>query len=404
MNKYPFFWRSTSKPRTGNTGARSFAKGKKWSLIAGVIVVLGLGVGVFVWRTGSTLNTISGGNANIWGSLVKNLPGVEKKLQGEDAGRINVLLLGIRGEGMVGGGLLADTIMVLSIHPKQDEQDQPRASLVSIPRDLYVKVPNREEHRKINAVYALGEERKPGGGGMEDMRVAVGEISGLDIPYAVTINFQGFRDLVNAIGGVKITLDEPFQESLQFREPQVCDPYVFTVPTKPPQYQYKYHTRSDGTRYVAKAYPLCYNPNVECSGNFKLPAGENILDGDKALCYARSRKTSNDFERAKRQQSVVSAMKKQALSTGTLTSFEKVNAVINSLDKNIRINMAAWEMQRLFELYVKMGDIEPQSKVLDTTEEGLLYHPEKNDPNAGYILLPRGDTYDRIKALFQSLP
>ena len=37
-------------------------------------------------------------------------------------------------------------------------------------------------------------------------------------------------------------------------------------------------------------------------------------------------------------------------------------------------------MQRLFDLYIKLGDVEPKSKVLDTTDEGLLYHPEKNDP------------------------
>lgn len=378
---------------------------RKWLRIAVVVSLLALLVGgVFVWKTGSLLNRISDGNANIFKSLVKNLPGVEKKLHGEETGKINILLLGMRGAGMDGGGLLADTIMVLSLHPKQNDQDQTRASLVSIPRDLYVKVPNRDEQRKINAVFALGEQRKPGGGGMEDMRTIVGDITGLDIPYAITIDFQGFKDLVNALGGVKIVLDQPFEEALQFREPQVCDAYVFTVPTKPAQYEYKYHTRKNGSRYVAKAYPLCYNPNVECGGDFKLSVGENILDGNQALCYARSRKTSSDFERAKRQHIVIEAIKKQAMSTGTLTSFDKVTGIMESLSNNVRTNFEAWEMQRMYDLYVKLGDVEPQSRVLDTTEEGLLYHPEKNDPSAGYILLPRGNNYDQIRALFQTLP
>lgn len=163
--------------------------------------------------------------------------------------------------------------------------------------------------------------------------------------------------------------------------------------------------RYTGTRYIAKAYPLCYNPgNVECGGDFKLAAGENILDGDKALCFARSRKTSSDFERAKRQQMVVEAIKKQALSTGTLTSFDKVTGIIASLGDNVRTNFEAWEIQQLYDLYIKLGDVAPLSKVLDTTEEGLLYHPEKNYPSAGYILLPRGDNYDRIRSLFQTLP
>lgn len=382
-------------------------KRKKWHVGLIILVLVVLIGGAFMWKTGTLLNKISGGNANIFTSLVKNLPGAEKKLQGEESGKINILLLGMRGEGVEGGGLLADTIMVLSIHPKQEgnDADQPRASLVSIPRDLYVKVPGQDWQSKINAVYAEGEKRELHKGGMDDMRTIVGEISGMDIPYAVTINFQGFKDLVNALGGVKITLDQPFEESLQFREPQVCDAYTFTIPTKPPQYQYKYYTRSEGTRYISKVYPLCYNPNVECGGDFKLAAGENTLDGDKALCYARSRKTSNDFERAKRQQQVISALKKQALSTGTLTSFDKITGVMDSLGNNVRTNLEAWEMQRFFELYVKSGDVEPKSKVLDTSDEGLLYFPEKDKyPGAGSIILPRGDNYDQIRALFQTLP
>lgn len=377
---------------------------RKWWIVLAILVCLALIGGAVAWKTGVLLDKVSGGNASLFKSLVKNLPGVEKKLQGEEGGRVNIVLLGMRGEGVVGGGLLADTIMVLSIRPKQNDQETTRASLISIPRDLYVKVPQRDEHRKINAIYALGEERKPGSGGMEDMRTVIGEVSGLDIPYAVTINFQGFKDLVNAIGGVKINLEQPFEESLQFREAKVCDPYVFTVPTNPPQYEYKYHTRLQGTRYIAKAYPLCYNPNVECNGNFKLPAGENVLDGDTALCFARSRKTSNDFERAKRQHLVIDAIKKQALSAGTLTSFDKVIGMMDSLGNNVRTNLEAWEMQRLFDIFVTGGDVRPESRVLDTTEQGLLYHPEKNDPSAGYILLPRGDNYDQIKALFQALP
>lgn len=85
--------------------------GCDFSLFSAIALLAG---GVFAWKTGAFLNKISEGNANIFKSLVKNLPGVEKKLQGEDEGKINILLLGMRGEGMDGGALLADTIMVLS--------------------------------------------------------------------------------------------------------------------------------------------------------------------------------------------------------------------------------------------------------------------------------------------------
>jgi anionic cell wall polymer biosynthesis LytR-Cps2A-Psr (LCP) family protein len=97
----------------------------------------------------------------------------------------------------------------------------------------------------------------------------------------LTIDFQGFKDLVNALGGVKVVLDQPFEEALQFREPQVCDAYVFTVPTKPAQYQYKYHTRKNGTRYVAKAYPFATTRTLNVGGILSLSVGENILDGER---------------------------------------------------------------------------------------------------------------------------
>jgi LCP family protein required for cell wall assembly len=378
------------------------------------VVLFGLALlliagGAFAWKTGITLDKISQGDANIFKSLVKTLPGVEKTLSGESEGRINILLLGMRGEGVVGGGLLADTIMVLSIHPKNGEGDMSKASLISIPRDLYVKVPGRDEQRKINAVYALGEERSRGGGGIEDMRTIVGEVTGLDIPYGVTINFQGFKDLVNAIGGITITLEQPFEEGMQFRGLEKrCDGITYTVPSG--SYEEKRIQRKNGTYYAnPKRYPLCFEKmttaaiaELECGGNFKLPAGENLLDGDKALCYARARYTSSDFDRARRQQEVIKLIKDKSLSLGTLTDFSKVTAMLDSLGNNVSTNLEAWEMKRMLELYQKAGDAgNINQKVLENSEEGLLYNPPQTK-ETGYILLPIGDNYDRIKELFRN--
>ncbi len=367
--------------------------------ILALVVIIGI---AFALKTGFTLNKITQGDGNIFKSIIKSLPGVEKTLDGEKEGRVNILLLGMRGENVPGGGLLADTIMVLSIHPKDDtkEGDVSKASLISIPRDLYVKVPNTNEQRKINAVFALGEERSHGGGGMQDMRTVVSEVIGQPVQYSVTINFQGFKDVVNALGGVDVSLKEPFTEGLQFREPQVCDPYVYTEPTNPPQYQNKYYTRKNGTKYIAKSYPLCYNKNLECGGEFSLPAGVNHLDGDKALCYSRARYQTNDFERAKRQQEVIKSIKAKALSVGTLTDFSKVNALIDSLGNNTTTNMQAWELKRAFDLYQKLGDVPMNQGGLSDSEEGLLYAPPITE-GSGYILLPRGDNYDRIHEFFR---
>lgn len=399
-----FSLRSKLTSKTEPLSPSSNSPKRRWLRVLTFLIVLVLLAGLAVFfKVGSVLDKISLGDDNLFQGLVKSLPGVEQQLQGEKDGKINILVLGMRGENIPGGGLLTDTIMVFSIHPSTGEGDQARASIVSIPRDLQVKLPGKEERRKINAVYALGEEREKGKGGLEDVRTVMSEVTGLTIPYVATVNFQGFTDLVNALGGVTVTLDAPFEEAIQFREPQVCDPYVFTVPTKPAQFQYKYHTRQDGTRYVAKAYPLCYNPDLECGGDFKLPAGVNELDGEKALCFARARYQTNDFERAKRQQQVIQAVKEKALSAGTLTDFGKITAILESLGNNVTTNFEVWEMKRLFEIYGKNTALTLTQRVLDNSESGLLYAPEQTK-ESGYILLPRGNSYDQIHALFQSLP
>lgn len=379
-----------------------------WRILAFFGVLALIAGGAFLVKAGFVFNKISLGEDGLLKNLTKSLPGAKDELKGEKEGRINVLLLGIRGEGIVGGGLLADTIMVVSLHPKEEKNpnDTTRASMVSIPRDLYVKVPGRNEQRKINAVYALGEERGRGEG-LKDMRTIVGEITGLDIPYGAVINFAGFKDLVDALGGITITLDAPFTETVQFLGlEQRCDGVKYTIPSG--NYEVKRVQRKNGTYYDnPKRYPLCYakvNPEtMECGGNFKLPAGDNLLDGEKALCYARSRATSNDFERAKRQQIVIDAIKAKALSAGTLADFGKINALMDSLGNNVLINFETWELKRLFELYQTNSQATVTHKVLENSEEGLLYSPTETK-EAGYILLPRGDNYDRIRALFQSLP
>ena len=357
-------------------------------LIAGVFLV-----------GASVLNKVAP-DGKVFKSIVKSLPGVENKLKGEEEGRINVVLLGMRGKGVTGGGTLADTIMVLSIKIDKDEngEDVYKAALVSIPRDLYVTVPGTTENHKINEVYHYGEQKEEGGG-MKAMKQILQDITGQPMHYAIQINFAGFKQIVDALGGVEVNLAEPFIEPVQFHEKRICDGDKggsFTVPTG--EYQYKYNKRKTK---VMKKYPYCYNKDEECGGVFKVPAGVSILDGEKALCYVRARATSSDFDRARRQQEVIGQLKKKALSIGVLTDFNKVQELLNAISGNFHTDMELWEMQRFFKLYQKMGDIEPVHKVLENSEEGLLYSHEGDA--RGYILMPRGDTYDRIRELFANI-
>lgn len=372
----------------------------KWGI--GVMLVLLVLGGLVFWKAGSIVKRIAP-NGGIFSSIVNSLPGVDKKIAGEEEGRINMVLLGMRGKGVEGGGLLADTIMVLSFHPKKGEGDMARASLVSIPRDLYVTVPGTSDKQKINAVHHYGEQ-KGDGQGLSSMKAILSDVTGVPIHYAASIDFKGFEELIDAIGGVSVTLKEPFTEPMQFREPHVCDPAVFTVPTSPLQYEHKYVTTASGRRRIVESYPLCYNKDVECGGVFDLPAGVSMLNGERALCYARARVTSNDFERAKRQHAILEALKEKLLSLGTLSDFGKVNGILESLGENARTDMEAWELKQFFDLYLENKDVKlSQDMVIDNSENGLLYAPQDTG-SAGYILLPKGDNYDRIHELFKKLP
>lgn len=365
---------------------------KLWfKIVAVLIILICIGGGMFAWKTGRVLNKISQGG--ILRSLAHAIPGVKDELQSDDDGRINILLIGMRGENIPGGGLLADTIMVVSVKSSEN-----KAAIISIPRDLYVTVPNTQDKQKINAVNAYGED----GGkkkGMEYMKKVVSEVTGLNIHYAASINFEGFKKLVDAIGGIEVTLDKPFEEPLQFDEEHVCDGQVFTEPTG--NYEYKKYTTRTGKVKIAAQYPLCTNPNKECGGDFKLPAGKQTLNGSQALCFVRSRKTTNDFERAKRQQLVMQLVKEKMTSVGTLTDFSKINGIMDSLGDNVRTDMQLWEIQKLYEVYKQMPNPEIHQRVLEDSEAGLLYYP--GEGTAGYILLPRGDNYDRIHQMAKDI-
>jgi LCP family protein required for cell wall assembly len=366
----------------------------------GIFLVLILVGGAIFWKADNLVNKISTGG--LLNSIAHSVPGVKDELKGEKDGRINLAILGMRGSDLPGGGTLADSIIVASILPKEN-----KISMISVPRDLYVTVPGTQDKQKINAVHAYGEENGQGKG-LENMKIALGEVLGMPIHYAASINFSGFKQLIDAIDGLDITLEKPFDEAMQFNEEHVCDSF-FTIPTG--NWQNKivksHQTNAAGVSVVVKRkipkYPLCKAPkeSLECGGNFKLPAGKQTLNGEKALCYVRSRATSSDFERAKRQQQVIQLVKDKMLSAGTLTDFSKINGILNSLGDNVRTDMQLWEMQELYGIYKSIPDAQIYQRVLENSEEGLLYHPENGA--AGYILLPIGDNYDKIHEMAKNI-
>jgi len=131
------------------------------------LVALFLLGGVALFRMGYILNKISEKDGSIFSSLSKIIPMMgDDEVKGAEDGRINILLLGMRGQNIPGGGLLADTIILVSLKPEENKM-----ALISFPRDLYVTAPDSGQKMKINAVHALGEEK---GSGLEAMKKTIG--------------------------------------------------------------------------------------------------------------------------------------------------------------------------------------------------------------------------------------
>jgi polyisoprenyl-teichoic acid--peptidoglycan teichoic acid transferase len=334
--------------QTGFPKKKKFYRKRWFKALIILILLVAVAGGVVMYKAGVTLSQISTKDG-LLKSIWKSIPGVggSNELQGQSEGQINVLLLGMRGEKIPGGGLLADSIMVVSFRPNEN-----KLAMTSIPRDLYVNMPGSSAQMKINAVHAYAEE-KGKNQGLEAMKKVVEEVTGLPIHYAMRLDFVGFEELINKLGGIDVYLDKPFSEPKQFEG--------------------------------------------ENALNFSLPSGKNHIDGSKALFFVRARYASSDFERAKRQQQVLIALKDKFLSLGTLSDFGKVNDIMNVLGEDVRMDMDVSEMKKFYELAQKMQDPQIKQKVFDTSDEGLLYSSRADTPEGKtYILLPQGGNYDKI--------
>jgi len=317
-----------------------------WPWFFIVVLVLATIVGMMVYKAGFTFSQMNVNGSNGVEILpdASDAPKIEK-----DPDRINILLLGLRGVGDDNGGLLTDTMMILSL-----KKSTGQAAMISVPRDLYVKMPvlagkkTEPIKEKINFAYALGEETKSGLG-LVFSKAVVSNVTGLFIDYAASVDFTAFKEVVDILGGVDIYLDKPFAETSQF----------------------------------AKEILL------------ELPAGKNHLDGNTALYFVRSRFSTSDFDRARRQQKVLLAVKEKALSLGVLLNPVKIFELLGTLGRHVKTDMGVSEMNDLLNLANNLDIKKINQKVFDATPEGLLY--QTTSEKGLYILLPVGENFDKIR-------
>jgi len=204
------------------------------------------------------------------------------------APRLNVLILGLDRRPGEGYAVRSDTMIVLTAYPRI-----PHVGLISIPRDLYVDIPGYGPNR-INTAHFWGENEAAGRGPALAM-ATVRENLGVDVHRYVRLDFDGFRAVVDAVGGVDIVVDEPIVDDA-------------------------YPTEDYGTVRI------------------EIPAGEQHMDGETALRYARSRHGASDFERAERQQRVMLALARRLLTPSAWPAWPRVLLVgLRHLDTDLRL-------------------------------------------------------------------
>jgi LCP family protein required for cell wall assembly len=302
-------------------------------------------------KTENLLDTISS-----VAQITKNNP-LELKNNNEE--RIDILLLGVAGEGKPGKNL-TDTIMIASINLKTNQ-----VALLSLPRDLYVSVPNSNWQTKINAIYQAGlNDTKNEQLAIDPLISTIKSITSLDIHYYAVVNFDGFKDVINAIDGINI-----------INEKDIYDP------------------RYPGPNY---SYEL-----------FELKKGFQQLNGDTALKYARERHADpeGDFGRAKRQQQIIRATKNKVFSASTLFNISSINKIFNTLGENVKTNITSRELENFFELSKKLDLDNVTTAAVDAWNPDSLLrvsHVFYGETRA-FILVPRVGNFSEIHDLAQNI-
>jgi LCP family protein required for cell wall assembly len=249
------------------------------AVVAVAVVLAGGGVGL--WAYGRSLN----GNlkrTNALNELAK-LPASSRPSASAVPGAQNILLLGSdsRDPGSTADSR-SDTLMLLHV-----DADHQHAYVISIPRDTWVYVPasadgqNGDSYAKINAAYSWG--------GVALATQTVERFTGVRVDHVVLIDFAGFKDVVDALGGVDMQVDQTITS-------------IF-----PP-----YRTYQQGLRHFT---------------------------GTEALDYVRQRYqyADGDFTREQHQQQFLRDLLDRAVSSGTLSSPSKLNAFLRAITKAVTV-------------------------------------------------------------------
>lgn len=331
-------------------------------LVASVFTLLVTGVSAFAARVSYLANhtapstSSSEANVPVFSSLRRLMigeAGTQTSSTRAIGDQMNILILGIGGAGHDGSNL-TDTILLASVDLKQK-----KVGLVSIPRDLAYPL-GEGRFEKINAVHAYAEQDYPGEGAKKTAE-AFSSLLETPIDHVVRLDFRGFTDLIDAVGGITVNVETSF-----------TDP----------------------------SYPSDNPPNSWKTISFK--KGPQLMNGDQALTFTRSRHGNNgegsDFARSRRQQLVLLALRDKLLSLNTLGDPAKLAHLYSAISRHLQSDLSVWDLLKFAPL---AGDFSRDHITLNTLTDapgGLL--------NAGtvagaYMLFPKNPDWSDIRRVVQ---
>ena len=270
--------------------------------------------------------------------------------------RVTVLLLGIDERRQETGPFRTDTMLVLTVDPAAKT-----AGILSIPRDLWVQIPTMDTEGKINTAHFLGDAYDYPGGGPALAMETVKQALGIPVDYYVRFNFDSFEKVIDAIGGVDLCVAETIDDPL---------------------------------------YPAFDNYGYD---PLHIDQGCQNMAGALALKYARTRHTGTDFDRAKRQQQVILAVRDKVTKQNLLPQLAaQAPAVLDDLQKSVQTNLSLDQMIQLAKLATQ---IDPQDIKQATINENMVvaYNTPTNPPQN--VLVPIRDKIRELRdQFFNSVP